>query len=374
MKKLKVGITGQSGFVGTHLANNIRFVDKKFDLIPFEDNFFIENHLMNTFVEKCDVIIHLAGVNRHEDESFIYRRNIELADILVKSLNKSKNKTHLIFSSSIQESNNNLYGKSKLKAREIFEEWSIETGNLFTGLLIPNLFGPFGKPNYNSVTSTFCYKLVNNEKPKIIQDSEIKLLYIQDLCRHIIQIINDKINNSKLYINYEKKISINNILTLLNYFKKEYIENGNVPKLHNDFEVKLFNTFRSYIEPNTFFPKQYITHSDERGSFTELLRSGIPGQFSFSITNKGYVRGNHFHTRKIERFSVIEGEALIELRRIDTNEKYSFKLDGSKPSFIDMPIWYTHNIKNIGNKPLITNFWINEIFNPSDTDTFYEKV
>jgi UDP-2-acetamido-2,6-beta-L-arabino-hexul-4-ose reductase len=374
MKKLKIGITGQSGFVGTHLTNNINFVNEKFDIVPFEDSFFDKIQLMNSFVEKCDVIIHLAGVNRHEDENYIFKRNIELANILVKSLNKSKSKTHLIFSSSIQESNDNLYGKSKLKAREILVSWSKQSGNIFTGLLIPNLFGPFGKPNYNSVISTFCYKLVNNENPAIIQDSEIKLLYIQDLCEKIFQIINDKSNSSLLTVVHEKKISVTKILFLLKYFKKEYIDNGNMPKLNDDFEIKLFNTFRSYIDPKLFFPKKYVKHSDERGCFIELLRSGLSGQFSFSTTNKGYVRGNHFHTRKIERFSVIEGKALIEFRRIDKKEKYSFILDGSKPACIDMPIWYTHNIKNIGNKSLITNFWINEQYDPIDPDTFYINV
>ena len=374
MKKLKIGITGQSDFVGTHLANNISCVDEKFDIVPFEDNFFDQTEFMDDFVEKCNIIIHLAAVNRHKDENYIYDRNIELANILVKSLNKSKSKTHLIFSSSIQESNDNLYGKSKLKAREILYGWSKESGNIFTGLLIPNLFGPFGKPNYNSVISTFCHKLVNNENPTIIKDNEIKLLYVQDLCIKILQIINDRNNSSELTVVHEKKISVTKILILLKYFKSEYIENGNIPKLNDDFEIKLFNTFRSYIDPKFFFPKKYVRHSDERGSFIELLRSGLSGQFSFSTTNKGYVRGNHFHTRKIERFSVIEGKAQIELRRIDKKEKYSFILNGSKPAYIDMPIWYTHNIKNIGNTTLITNFWINEQYDPTDPDTFYVNV
>ena len=289
-------------------------------------------------------------------------------------MKKSTTKTHLLFSSSIQEDQNNLYGKSKKICRENFSKWANNTKNSFTGLLIPNLYGPFGKPNYNSVISTFCSKLINNELPEILIDKKIKLLYVQDLCKKIIDIIDKKIDNHKMKLSCSVEIKVSEILQLLNYFKTTYFHNGIIPAIKSDFQLNLFNTFRSYINHSKFFPIKYKVNTDERGSFVELLKSNIHGQFSFSSTNPGFVRGNHFHTRKIERFSVISGKALIEIRKIDSEEKISFEVDGSDPSYIDMPIWYTHNIKNIGNTELITNFWINEFFDPNDMDTYFYEV
>lgn len=374
MNKIKIGITGQSGFVGKHLSNNIRFINSNYSLVNFEDSWFENTKKLDSFVEESDIIVHLSGVNRSESEKFIYDRNIELSNILINSLKKSKTKTHLLFSSSIQEDQDNLYGKSKKICRENFSKWANNTKNNFTGLLIPNLFGPFGKPNYNSVVATFCSKLINNESPVILIDKKIKLLYVQDLCDKIIDIIDKKIDKHKMKLSFSKEIKVSEILELLNNFKINYIENGIIPPIKSDFQLNLFNTFRSYINHSKFFPINYKVNSDERGSFVELVKSNIQGQFSFSSTNPGFVRGNHFHTRKIERFSVISGKALIQIRRIDSDKIISFEIDGSKPSFVDMPIWYTHNIKNIGNTELITNFWINEFFNPNDMDTYFYKV
>ena len=192
MSKIKIGITGQSGFVGTHLSNNIEYVRDGYELVDFKDSWFENITELENFIKKCDVIVHLAAVNRHDNENYIFDRNIELSEILINALSKSTKKTHLIFSSSIQESNNSNYGKAKKIARKKLCEWAKETKNIFTGLLIPNLFGPFGKPNYNSVVATFCNKLIENETPKIIEDNIISLLYIQELCDKIFEIIDKK--------------------------------------------------------------------------------------------------------------------------------------------------------------------------------------
>ena len=374
MNNIRIGITGQSGFIGNHLSNNIRFLNSKYFLLNFEDSWFENTEMLDSFVEESDVIVHLAGINRHDSEKFIYERNIELSNILINSLKRSKSKTHLLFSSSIQEGQDNPYGKSKKISRENFSKWAFSSKNIFTGLLIPNLYGPFGKPNYNSVIATFCSKLINNQSLEIINDKKIKLLYIQDLCEKILDIIDKKIDNHEMKLSFSKEMKVSEILDKLSYFKSTYMEMGIIPELNSDFQLNLFNTFRSYIDHSKFFPVSYKVNSDKRGSFVELLKSNIQGQFSFSTTNPDIVRGNHFHTRKIERFSVISGKALIEIRKIDSEEKISFEVDGSDPSYIDMPIWYTHNIKNIGNTELITNFWINEFFDPNDMDTYFYEV
>jgi UDP-2-acetamido-2,6-beta-L-arabino-hexul-4-ose reductase len=163
-------------------------------------------------------------------------------------------------------------------------------------------------------------------------------------------------------------------LSLLEKYKSEYQEKGIIPSIATTFELNLFNTFRCYMDIKNHFPVSFVEHTDDRGSFVEIIRLGVGGQVSFSTTVPGITRGNHYHTRKIERFAVIKGKALIQLRRIGTNEVLDFYLDGDSPSYVDMPIWYTHNIKNIGDEVLYTNFWINEFYDPKDPDTYFENV
>ena len=156
-------------------------------------------------------------------------------------------------------------------------------------------------------------------------------------------------------------------------FKKNYIDNGIIPNLTNEFDKNLFITFCSYLDDN-FFPRYFDVHEDNRGSFSEVVRSKSKGQFSYSVTKSGVIRGEHFHTRKIERFIVISGKAEIKIRRVNEKKIKKFLIDDSRPSYIDIPVWSTHNIKNIGNNDLITLFWINEHYDEEDHDTFHELV
>ena len=149
---------------------------------------------------------------------------------------------------------------------------------------------------------------------------------------------------------------------------------GFIPELNDENEVNLFNTFRCYIDNIKHFPVTLVKHADYRGLFVETIKLGVGGQVSFSTTVPGITRGNHYHTRKIERFTVIKGKARIQLRKIGTNEVLNFELDGENPAYVDMPIWYTHNITNVGNDDLYTQFWINEWYNPEDEDTYFETV
>jgi UDP-2-acetamido-2,6-beta-L-arabino-hexul-4-ose reductase len=377
--RIKIGITGQVGFVGTHLYNELGLEPSKYERIPFEDKYFSSNELLYAFVRQCDVIVHLAAVNRHLNSDELYRINVELVNSLINALNQENVKPHIIFSSSTQESLDNPYGKSKLEGRRLFEKWAKECQASFTGMVIPNVFGPFGLPNYNSFIATFCYKLTHNEEPKIITDSEVDLIYVSSLCKHILSDIDETgnsdcplIKQKPILSDFTKKVS--EILELFNIFKEQYFEQGIIPVLSNMNEINLFNTFRSYIDLDKYFPFMLKQNNDERGMFVETLRLGTGGQVSFSTTKPGITRGNHYHTRKIERFTVIKGKAKIQLRKIGTGQTYDFFLDGENPSYVDMPVWFTHNITNIGNEDLYTQFWINEWYNESDPDTFFEKV
>ncbi len=369
----KIGVTGSHGFIGWHLCNTLLLNNEKYELIEFQRSWFDDDNKLDSFVLKCDVIVHLAGINRHSNPSVIYDTNVNLAKKLVASFLRTAYKGAILFSSSIQEEQNNHFGDSKKKARRLFTSWAGTVNAQFNGLIIPNVYGAFGVPFYNSVVATFCYQLVNNERPVINTDANLSLIYINDLIKNIIYIIENN-GEELIEIQHTDQCNVSNILEILNRYKNTYFQNGQIPKFHNEFELNLFNTFRSYINYNLFYPKIYNNNIDERGKFVEIIRLETGGQISYSTTKPGVTRGNHFHTRKIERFSVIKGKALIQLRKIGTSEVINFNVSGEVPAYVDMPIWHTHNIKNIGEDELYTIFWINEFYKNDDPDTYFEIV
>ena len=371
---LRIGITGQEGFVGQHLYNTIGLFPEEFERIEYDRDFFEDQEMLISFVSKCDVIVHLAALNRHENPQVIYDVNIDLVNKLLYALEFTHSKAHILFSSSSQEEKDNLYGKSKKEGRKLLSRWAEKSHGKFTGLVIPNVFGPYGQVHYNSFIATFCYQLSHKEQPKIDVDGEVKLIYVGDLVKTIISEIKSETSKEFFAIPYTDQRKVSEILILLESYKVQYMDSGIIPELKDLFELNLFNTFRCYMDIKGHFPVEFVKHSDSRGTFVEVIRLNVGGQVSFSTTIPGITRGNHYHTRKIERFAVIKGKALIQLRKIGTEEVLDFYLDGNYPAYVDMPIWYTHNIKNIGEEELYTNFWINEFFDSNDPDTYFENV
>ena len=371
---LHIGITGQAGFIGTHLYNFFGLKKEEASRIPFEDSYFDHPAKLEEFVSKCDVIIHLAALNRHHDPHTIYDTNVLLVNKLIKALETTGSRPHILFSSSTQEERDNMFGQSKLEGRRLLADWAQRNNANFTGMIIPNVFGPFGNPYYNSVVATFCHQVCHNEQPKIEVDAQLKMIYIGEL----VEIIWKAILNKEAMIEYriphtaEKKVT--ELLEYVNHYKSTYLDKGIFPELNSKFEINLFNTFRCYMDIPNHYPVKLVMNTDDRGTFVETIKSSLGGQVSFSTTKPGITRGNHFHTRKIERFAVIKGKARIQLRRIGTDNVINFELDGKEPSYVDMPVWYTHNITNVGDEELYTIFWINEFFDPEDPDTFFEKV
>lgn len=374
---INVGITGQPGFVGTHLYNELGLLSDSVVRIPFEDSFFESEAQLRAFVKRCDVIVHLAAMNRHPDPGVIFETNIRLVKQLIAAMEAEHVTPHMLFSSSTQEERDNEYGRSKREGRELLEAWAKRNGASFTGLVVPNVYGPFGRPGYNSFIATFCYKLTHGEQPEVLQDSSVKLIYVGSLCKHIINKIQSAhlsnipiIERDEVPHDFEKKVT--EILQLLNTYKELYFDQGFIPVLKDRNEVNLFNTFCGYMDFSSIYPRKLVKHEDQRGMFVETVKLGIGGQVSFSTTVPGITRGNHYHTRKIERFTVIRGKARIQLRKIGTDEVLDFYLDGNEPAYVDMPVWYTHNITNIGEEELYTQFWINEWYDPNDGDTYFE--
>ena len=372
MAKICIGITGENGFLGTHLRNHLKFRYKDFNHIPFERNYFDNQDQLDGFVSKCDIIVHLAGLNRNSSPSKIYSTNLHISHQLANALLLNEFKGQLIFSSSLHENQNTPYGKSKKESHQLFID-AAEKGNFsFVGLVMPNIYGPFCKPNYNSFITTFCHNLVNNKQSQI-NDNPVSLIFVDSVVDIIVEQFNQK-GVQSISVPPFIKTTVREVWELLKTFKKNYFDRGEIPNLNNEFELSLFNTFRATINPKLFFPKNYKTHKDERGYFTELIRESCGGQVSFSVTKPKVSRGDHFHIRKIERFSVINGEAELVLRKVGTSDIVMFKLSGKKPAYVDIPIWYTHRITNIGNEDLITVFWINEHYDEQNADVYIEKV
>ena len=369
---MKIIISGHTGFLGKHLIRKLRCTKSiyKTDFLTKDD--FKSNNLTNK-ISTHDIIFHFAGINRDISDEEVYRKNCEINELMLSALEKIEFKGKLLFTSSIQEDSETLYGKAKKESRLNFEHQANALGYTFYGIKAPNIFGPFCKPNYNSFIATFSSMLVNNKTPKIHNDSKLSLIYIGDFIDSIIEILDSKkdiVLSTKLIYTYK----VSEILIKLNMFKETYIDNGQIPNVSQHFDLCLFNTFRSYINIKDFFPVKYQEFKDSRGVFSELARTFSEGQISYSKTKKGQIRGNHFHTRKIERFSVIKGKAKIVLREILSDEVLEFILDGNQSSYLDIPIWYTHNIKNISEEDLITIFWINEHYNEDTSDTYLENV
>ena len=373
---MKIAITGYTGFIGKHLVNTLLYKNNfnKDNICLVNKNEFNNSTVLNKKLSDCEIIIHLAGVNRHHDSDFIYSENIRLTELLIENISV-KTKT-VLFSSSIQQDFKNSFGKSKLKCTQLFRDWAKSNNINFINLKIPNIFGPFCKPNYNSFVSTFCNKIVKSEKIEQINDNKIDLLYIDDLINKFIECIYNPIDKTCEIYKFDNTISTN-VVVVFKILKNQwncYTNKNTIPEICSRLERNLFNTLRSFILLENYYPKKLHKHSDQRGFFSEILRTKGKGQFSISTTMKGITRGNHFHSRKIERFIVVEGEALVNLRKVDSDKVLSFKLNGSNLDYIDIPIWYVHNIKNIGRKKLLTLFWINEPYNREDTDTFVEEV
>ena len=287
----------------------------------------------------------------------------------------SARRPHVLFASSTLRTQDTPYGRSKRDSESILRSAADELGFPLTILVIPNVFGPGGRPFYNSVVSTFCHQLAHGEVPRIIEDRELELISVGDLCDVMVRQVRDRAGNSAttLAIPGSARLRVSQILQRLQNFHGHFFGDRVIPLLHNQFERQLYATFLSHVDPADHCHAPQV-HSDDRGRLFEIIRTAGGGQVFFSTTRPGVIRGNHFHTRKIEWFCVVRGTALIRLRRIGHQEIHEFRVSADQPKFVSIPAMHTHSIQNVGDEDLLTMFWTSELFEQSDPDTYFEKV
>jgi UDP-2-acetamido-2,6-beta-L-arabino-hexul-4-ose reductase len=325
------------------------------------------------FVIQCDTIVHLAGMNRGNERE-IYETNSSLVDRLVDCLAAGGKSPHVVFASSTQRVRSSAYGRSKKYGEDKLRQWAVQCDARLTNLIIPNVFGPGCRPYHNSVVATFCHQLSHDQRPVVIDDQEIELVWVNDLAEAICQIIRDRRTGVReAGVAGSAKITVSQLLDKLQAIHQSYFESNIVPDLSNPFDANLYTTFLSHIDLDDHRHRPQL-RTDERGQLFEILRLAGGGQIFFATTKPGVIRGNHFHSRKVEWFCVVRGEAVIRLRRVGDSRVREFRVSSSSPEFISIPALHTHQIENVGSEDLLTMFWCNEIFQPADPDTFQEKV
>jgi UDP-2-acetamido-2,6-beta-L-arabino-hexul-4-ose reductase len=367
---MKVLITGSNGFIAKNLIEHLKR-DKSIELYLYSRKDSL--NILEAYVKDVDFIFHLAGVNRPENVDEFYIGNSGLTNTIVDILIKNNRTTPILLSSSTQSELDNDYGKSKLEAQNLLNEYSKQTNaNIFIYKL-PNVFGKWSKPNYNSVISTWCYNIANDLDIQVNDKSvKLNLVYIDDVVKSFIDKLDFKSEEQYYTINTIYKKTLGEIEELLYKFK----DNRNsliILDVASGFERALYATYLSYLATDNF-SYSLKGHQDERGTFYEIIKTLDCGQFSLSTTAPGVKRGSHYHHTKNEKFLVVKGEAQIEFRHIVTNKKVSYKVSDKKMEVVEMIPGYTHNIKNIGDEVMVLFLWANENYDQNTPDTFFEEV
>ncbi|MDU5808300.1 MAG: NAD-dependent epimerase/dehydratase family protein [Finegoldia magna] len=399
---MKILVTGSKGFVGKNLVESLKNIkDNKDRTHPklkideiYEFDINSSKEELNEFCSDCDFVFNLAGVNRPKNDDEFIKGNYGFASELLNTLQKYKNNCPVMLSSSIQASligryEDSEYGKSKLMGEELFFDYGMKNNTDVYVYRFPNLFGKWCKPNYNSVIATFCYNIANDLDIKVNDvNTKLELLYIDDLVDEMISLLEgnghkcnfegvDIVPNEEgryYYVPTTHVITLGEIVELLNKFNSQpsTLIMPEIPS--NSFEKKLYSTYLSYL-PKDKISFQLKMNVDDRGSFTELLKTENTGQFSVNITKPGITKGEHWHNTKWEFFIVVSGHGLIQERKIGSDDVIEFEVSGEKIEAVHMLPGYTHNIINLSDsEDLVTFMWANEMFDPDHPDTFFEKV
>ncbi|MGO4988580.1 polysaccharide biosynthesis C-terminal domain-containing protein [Gallicola sp. Sow4_E12] len=370
---MKILVTGSKGFVGKNLIcelKNHEYIDIK--EIGRSNTY---DKLVN-YTKDVDFIFNTAGENRSENEGDFTKNNTNFIEDIFRALKENNNKkAKVLICSSIQAERDNIYGKTKKQGEEVALKKSEEQGNEVLIYRLPNIFGKWSKPNFNTVIATFCHN-ITRDIPIQVNDPnhKMELSYIDDVVKEFISAMEGKGNKVGEF--YEAPVKYT---TTLGYIAKqiqsfkESRENLVVPDMGNDFVKKLYSTYLSFL-PKDDFSYPLTMHKDNRGSFTEIIRTQNAGQFSVNISKPGITKGNHWHHTKNEKFVVVKGTGRIQFRKIDSDEVIEYSVSGDKIEVVDIPVGYTHNIINDGEDDLVTFMWVNECFDPENPDTYFLEV
>ncbi|MBU5449792.1 capsular polysaccharide biosynthesis protein CapF [Acetivibrio sp. MSJd-27] len=380
---MRLLITGAKGFVGKNLIaqlHNIKDGKVKKDgltseLTLYEYDMDTNPELLDLYTKDCDFVFHLAGVNRPKDENEFMEGNFGFTSVLLQSLKKNGNKAPVLITSSIQAALDNPYGRSKKAGEDLLLDYGRGNGVKTLVYRLPNVFGKWCRPNYNSAVATFCHNIANGLSIQINDpNTDMKLVYIDDVVEEFLCALSGQENREGDFCSVPvvHAVKLGEIADLL-YSFRESRKTLSVPKLDNPFEKALYSTYLSYL-PKDQFSYPLKMNIDERGSFTEIIRTPDRGQFSVNISKPGITKGNHWHHTKNEKFVVVSGKGLIRFRKIGGDEVIDYHVSGENIEVVDIPTGYTHSIVNEGETDLVTFMWCNECFDPDRPDTYFEEV
>lgn len=368
---MKVLVTGAKGFIGRNLVTTLK-QDTNLEVIEIDIEQSAEELKQATL--ESEFIFHLAGVNRPKDEKEFFEGNTGLTETIIETLKQHQKKTPILITSSIQAELENAYGQSKKAAEDALKNYSQETGANSYIYRLPNVFGKWCRPNYNSAVATFCHKIARNEEIWVNNRSiSLNLVYIDDVVRCFIDTMNNQQKSTDyLEVTPVHPTTLGEIVDLLVSFK-ESRETRTVAKMDNPLAKKLYSTYLSYL-PEDQFSYPLKMNIDNRGSFTEFIKTSDRGQVSVNISKPGITKGNHWHHTKNEKFLVVSGTGVIRFRKVDDDKVIEYFVSGEKLEVVDIPVGYTHNIENLGTTDMVTIMWCNECFDPQNPDTVFLEV
>lgn len=369
---MKILITGANGFVGKNLIAELKNKGYE-DILKFSRD--TDPSLLEMYTKECEFVFHLAGVNRPDEEKEFMEGNYGFTFELLELLKTHNNKSPILLTSSIQAEKDNPYGRSKRAGEDLLFEYGNQTGAQVFVYRLPNLFGKWSKPNYNTVVATYCHNISRNLDIEVNNpDAELTLCYIDDVLEEFLRALNGNPNKQDKFgiVGTTHQVKLGELAKLISSFKESRV-NLNIPNMEDDITKKLYSTYLSFL-PGDNFSYDLKMNCDQRGSFTEFIRTPDRGQVSVNVSKPGITKGNHWHHTKNEKFLVVSGKGLIRFRKLDSDEIVQYEVKGDKLEVVDIPTGYTHSIVNIGDTDLVTVMWVNESFDPEKPDTHFLEV
>ncbi|EEW27054.1 polysaccharide biosynthesis C-terminal domain-containing protein [Rhodobacter ferrooxidans] len=371
---MKIVITGAAGLIGWHAAVRLharncaaRFKGETqpFDLVALDHAGLDDPHQRRDALRGADAVLHFAGVNRASDAD-VESGNPAIADTLLRACQDVDASPHIVYANSTHATLDTPYGRSKRRAHEILAQ----TKGRYTNLILPHIFGECARPHYNNVTATFIDAVIAGQRPQVNPDGRVALLHAGAAAEAAIAAVLNGTTGELCPVPHPTGVP--DLLDMLSGFHRDYRANI-FPDLGDPFDLALFNSYRAALYPSGF-PRPLSLNTDPRGTLFEAVKGGGGGQTFLSWTKPGVTRGDHFHLNKVERFLVLEGEAVIRIRRVLHAPVWEYRVSGDTPAPVDMPTLHTHNITNVGDKPLLTLFWTHDLFDPAAPDTYADPV